>query len=118
MIDRLHRICDGQAHTGSSSKENTAIPDTVIISGSPKSALRCGGNGCGLRPALFPPHRILTLIVARHGRASWICDEPRDVPHAVELGLPREPAHAHVFDVSGAATPPCVPEAQRRVFAP
>jgi hypothetical protein len=32
------------------------------------------------------------------GRAPKICGEPRDVPHVVELGLPREPAHVHVFD--------------------
>tara|TARA_B100000749_G_scaffold200190_1_gene156000 strand:+ start:2127 stop:2291 length:165 start_codon:yes stop_codon:yes gene_type:complete len=24
--------------------------------------------------------------------------EPRDMPHIVELGPPREPAHVHIFD--------------------
>jgi hypothetical protein len=53
-------------HTaGPPQKENPTIPDTAIISGSPqKERSGVGENGYGLRPAPFPPHRILILIVA------------------------------------------------------
>jgi len=49
-------------HTaGPPQKENPTIPDTAIISAAQQRAPRCGGNGYGLRPAPFPPHRILIL---------------------------------------------------------
>ena len=55
-------------------------------------------GGVYARLALFDLELSEIFYGCSIGRAPKIRCKPRDVPHIVELGLPREPAHVHVFD--------------------
>jgi hypothetical protein len=86
ILDRVELAGQIRAINGVSEKETQRRNDAVH------------GRDPYARLALFDLELPEFFYGRSIGRAPKICGEPRDMPHVIELGLPREPAHVHVFD--------------------
>src|SRR3990167_5852153 len=86
ILDRIELAGEIRAINGVREKEPQRRNDAVH------------GRDANARLALFNLELPELFYGRSIGRAPKICGEPRDVAHIVELGLPREPAHVHVFD--------------------